>query len=459
MEWLSEGDLEALAALDLPVPRYTSYPPAPSWQATPSIDEVMEPFRNELETYSKAPFACYLHIPFCRSMCLFCGCSVVLNRREDRAETYVDRVLREAELYVQSFGFRPRLSQIHLGGGTPTSLSLDQMERLIRGLQSHFDWSAMQEQAIEIDPRTIEEEGAAKLRHLRDLGFNRVSFGVQDSNERVQEVIRRRQSWACSLRTLELSRSLGLDQINVDLIYGLPYQTVESFSQTARDVAGARPSRIALFSYAHVPWVKAHQKALPEHAMPMGKEKLQLYRAARQILLQAGYVSIGMDHFALPEDELVKAFHEGTLIRNFQGYSIRYSDHLIPLGMSAIGQLGSWYVQNSKELEGYQKNLEEGTLRYVRGHRKSAEDQMRSQLIEAIMCRFAVDLAHFAPDDWQERFGSELEALESWSADGWVERFGSQVRVTERGRFVVRHIARLFDVMSQEGAGIFSRGL
>jgi oxygen-independent coproporphyrinogen-3 oxidase len=452
---LAESDLVRLAQWDQPIPRYTSYPPAPSWE-TMSADDALVAWKGLNE-----PTGLYIHIPFCHSMCLFCGCSVVLNRRPERQEVYVQTLLKEVDLIAQHTRARVDVAQIHLGGGTPTTLTAEQFSRLVETLHDRFNLQGLKEFAVEVDPRTVERDGGAKLRLLRNLGVDRVSFGIQDADPVVQEAVRRRQSWECSLRTLELARHLGFAGINVDLIYGLPHQTVESFRRTAELIAAAAPDRIALFSYAHVPWMKAHQKALPEESMARGIEKLRLYLAARDVLVAAGYRTVGMDHFARPEDPLVRALEDGTLHRNFQGYTVRYADPLLNLGMSAIGQIGDRFLQNAKELESYQGAIESGRLATERGLKLSAQDQVRRSIIQQIMCRFAVDLASFVPagEAWQEIFAEQIKRSHELELEGIVRVEGSRIEATQWGRLLIRHVARVFDDRTPQDHRKFSNAM
>lgn len=438
---LEEADLARLAQWDLPIPRYTSYPPAPSWREM-SAEQACQAWKGLQE-----PAGLYVHIPFCSSMCLFCGCSVVLNRRPERQEAYVQTLLKEIDLLCQQTARPVDVAQIHFGGGTPTVLTGEQFSRLVEAFHRRFNLRGLQEFAVEVDPRTVERDGGSKLRLLRELSVNRVSLGVQDADPTVQETVRRRQSWECSLRTLELARGLGFEGINVDLIYGLPHQTVDSFRHTAQLITAAAPDRIALFSYAHVPWLKPHQQALPQQFMARGTEKLRLYLAAREVFVAAGYRTVGMDHFARPDDPLVQALEAGTLHRNFQGYTIRYADALINLGMSAIGQVGETFLQNAKDLESYQQAIDAGSLSTERGLKLTPQDLQRRAIIQQIMCRFSVDLADYVQDgeSWGEIFTEAIERCRELERQGIVSMQGSQIQATHWGRLLIRHIARAFD--------------
>ena len=429
-------DLSTLSQYDKPVPRYTSYPTAPKFA---SIEESL--FLSHLQRV-KEPLSIYIHIPFCRSMCLFCGCSVILNRSEARQANYVAYLLQEISRVGEEMGARKLCSQLHLGGGTPTSLTEEQFDLLMGRLREFFELKG--EIAIEVDPRTVFADGGKKLEHLRKLGFNRVSFGVQDLDEKVQEAVKRRQSKEMSHRTLEMARALGFSGINLDLIYGLPHQTVASFRKTAEEIALWRPDRIALFSYAKVPHLKAHQKAIPEEALPSTEEKFQIYLEARRIFLEAGYVPIGMDHFALPEDSLAIALEQGKLGRNFQGYTVEAGEDLIPFGVSSIGSIDGNYFQNVKTLEEYTARLDVARLPVYRGLIVSEEDRLRRWVIQRLMCRFAVDKRAFEAEfgvSFDVHFARELERIDPELAIN--ER--DCLRATPFGQLLIRLVASTFD--------------
>lgn len=303
-------DLKLSWKFNKPLPRYTSYPTAPEWETFSS-----EMYKKKLVSISQieAPLSLYLHIPFCKTMCLYCGCSVVLNRKEENEERYIDYLIKEISLASSFLEKKKRVVQLHFGGGTPTKLSSALLTRLFEKIHSSFEIDYTQEIAIEIDPRTVAEDEGDKLRLLKKLGFNRVSFGVQDTDPKVQEAIRRRQSLEVTLQTYALARKLGFKGINVDLIYGLPYQTSQTFDTTVTHILKMRPDRIAFFSYAQVPWLKPHQKAIREDTLPNAEEKFQIYTNARCRFVEAGYVAIGMDHFALPNDDLAIGYYTKSL--------------------------------------------------------------------------------------------------------------------------------------------------
>lgn len=457
---MSEPDVtvEMLTRLDRPLPRYTSYPTAPSWgdMGPQDYGEALRRFDQE-----PRPLSLYLHIPFCRSMCLYCGCSVVLNRRPENEERYVEYLLREVDLVADRLQAVHPVGQVHLGGGTPTQLSEALMERLVLRLRERFPFAADAEVAIEIDPRTVWEDSGSKLRHLKHLGFNRVSFGVQDTDPRVQEAVKRRQSYEMTRDTYLLARALEFQGVNVDLIYGLPHQTVATFTETVQKITALRPCRIALFSYARVPWLKPHQKAIPEEALPTTAEKFAIYVLARNYSLDNGYVGIGMDHFALEEDEIAQAYRKGQLHRNFQGYTVRRSQDMIGLGITAVGDIGGGYFQNVKELSQYYAALDRGELPTARGLLLQPQDVLRRWVIQQLMCHFTLDKQLFAQrygQPFDDYFSIEYAALRELEQQGLVLNSSSHLSVTQIGRLFVRHVAAAFDAyLSKPGERRFSQ--
>lgn len=439
-----------LAKFNYPAPRYTSYPTAPEWK-----DLSSELYREKLEKIS-GPLSVYVHIPFCKSMCLYCGCSVVLNRKEENEERYVAYLMREIELISAIIGKR-KVVQLHFGGGTPTKLSSSLFASLFEKLYSAFELDFSQEIAIEIDPRTVDEN---KLRFLRDLGFNRVSFGVQDTNEKVQEAVKRRQSREMTLTTFALARSLGFEGVNCDLIYGLPFQTKETFHQTVSDLLTMRPDRIALFSYAKVPWLKKHQLAIKEEWLPSAEEKFAIYQEARERFVGGGYVAMGMDHFALENDEMVSCFKNRTLGRNFQGYTTKKADEMIGLGMTAIGCVQNTYAQNIKELTNYYAALDANRLPVHRGKVLSTDDLLRRWVIHTLMCTFELDKAEFAKlygVAFDSYFAGVKERLNQLKHEGLLIETGEKIRATPLGELLIRVVATTFDAYIDQGHKEFSR--
>lgn len=454
-------DLDLLLSLDQPIPRYTSYPTAPVWGT-------MQPqeYANSLTKLAKIEeaVALYFHIPFCKSMCLFCGCSVVLNRLPENEERYVAYLIKELELVASQLGSKKRVRQLHFGGGTPTKLSEDQLQRLFQAIEKQFTLEQDAEIAIEIDPRTVFEDRGSKLHLLKSLGFNRVSFGVQDTNPQVQEAVRRRQSYEVTKYTYELARSLDFGGISLDLIYGLPYQTVTSFQETISKIIELGPDRLSLFSYAKIPWMKAHQKAIKDETLPSTVEKFKIYLMARMCLVASGYQAIGMDHFAQKNDEMVHAFHQKRLQRNFQGYTVLDVNDLISFGITAIGYVQAGYFQNVKELTTYYKMLDEGILPVFRGKILHEDDLIRRWVVQRLMCDFVLDKEQFAmlfEQSFDAYFSQERKLLEPFIKMGLVEDNLDCINATATGELFIRNITSCFDwyLAQKEGHKQFSKAI
>lgn len=357
-------------------------------------------------------------------------------------------LLHEIELVASQIKGEKRVAQLHFGGGTPTQLSIEQIALILEKISLHFCLAQAHEIAIEIDPRTVADDGGEKLRGLKALGFNRVSFGVQDTEGHVQEAVRRRQSLEMTQETYFLARELGLRAINIDLIYGLPYQTVATFDNTIGHILQMRPDRIALFSYANVPWLKPHQKAIRQDTLPSTEEKFAIYAHARQAFVENGYTAIGMDHFALKDDEMAIAYRTKRLQRNFQGYSLKLAEQMIGLGMSSIGFVNEGYFQNKKELGSYYAALDKGLLPIHAGKLLSVEDRLRKWVIHTIMCDFALD-----KQDFEKRFDLKFDShfanctaqLQELEKNGLVQNSQEKIQVTPLGELFVRNIAMSFD--------------
>lgn len=437
--------LDELMALAKPLPRYTSYPTAPEWESLSFVD--VEKKIEELKK-TDAPLSLYFHIPFCKSMCLYCGCSVVLNRKKENELRYVDALIKEIHLTARLLGKKRTVTQIHFGGGTPTKLDEAELDRILFAINDAFELASDAEVAIEIDPRTVTEDKGRKLHHLWKLGFNRVSFGVQDTNSKVQEAVKRRQSYEMTRWTYELAREIGFDKINVDLIYGLPYQTIETFSDTVEKIAELQPDRIALFSYAKVPWLKAHQKAIKDETLPSVEEKFRIYLMSRKYFIGHGYTGIGMDHFALDSDELAKAYKSGQLHRNFQGYTTKPAEDLLAFGVTGIGFFRDAYFQNVKELDEYYAAIEAGKLPVLRGKILNHEDKLRRWVINELMCHFKLDKQLFEKR-WGEKFDEHFKEvfgnLAECEAQGLVHLTKEQIQVTEKGELFLRNVVAGFD--------------
>ena len=435
---------DLLAKLARPGPRYTSYPTANVFDASVGPVEHEAALRRQGET--GAPLSLYVHLPFCRSLCFYCACNVIVTRRRDAVTDYLDLLEREADLVAAALGRRPPVTQLHLGGGTPTYLTVGELRRLHALLAARFDLSAAEELSIEVDPRVT---SAAQLQALAALGWNRASFGVQDFDPVVQVAIHRTQSVEQTSALVDAARAAGFRGINVDLIYGLPLQQVDTFGATLDAVLGIRPDRVALYSYAHVPWLRPAQASFEKRGrrLPTPDQKLALFELAVRAFSAAGYVQLGMDHFALPTDELALALERGTLHRNFQGYTVRRADALVGLGASSISDVGGAYAQNEKDLEPYRTALAAGRLPTARGWRRGEDDERRRRVIATIMT-FGVVAAEALAGFAAERARlAELarEGLVSFASDG-------ALRLTPLGRLFVRNVAMVFDAYLGEEA-------
>ncbi len=437
--------LDLLRRYDRPGPRYTSYPTAVEFH-----DGFRErEYRERLAEATRAatdPLSLYIHLPFCRERCSFCGCMVIITKKHQVAARYLEFLAREVAMLADALGARRQVVQYHWGGGTPTYLTLEEMEALHNTVAQHFDVQPGAEVAIEVDPRVTSPQ---QLALLRQLGFNRVSFGVQDFTPEVQEAVNRIQPEALTHRLFDDARRLGFDSINIDLIYGLPLQTRHSFGRAVDAVVAMRPDRVAAYSYAHVPWIRGNQKRIDPATLPTGERKLELFGEVMDRFLAAGYVQIGMDHFALPHDELARASAARRLHRNFMGYTTKPATDMVGLGVSAIGDVAGAFVQNTKKLSTYYADLEAGRFPVERGYLLDADDRLRRALITELMCNFRIE-----PQALDARFGivfddyfaRELDELATGPmADGLITRQGGAFEVTPAGRLLVRNIAMIFD--------------
>ena len=424
-------------------PRYTSYPTAPAW----SDDYGPEAFLEDLGRVEPGQgIALYAHVPFCRSLCHFCACNRVITRREEMPARYLDVIAREVEILRRAVPAGVRVAQHHWGGGTPTHLDPGQVRRLFRTLDDAFPVEPDAEISIEVDPRVTSE---SHVEALRECGFNRISLGVQDFDPRVQEAIHRVQSVEQTAALVEFARRAGFESVSFDLIYGLPFQTEASFQRTLASVEAIGPDRIALYAYAHVTWMAKQQRGFKRADLPEPAVRLRILVGAIRRLLAAGYEYIGLDHFARPEDELARALRDGTLRRNFMGYTTRAGLDLIGFGPSAIAELSGAYAQSHRELEAWEGAVAAGRPATMRGHRLSRDDLERRWVIQRIMCHGAVAAAEYRErfgEAFARRFRDELERLGSLEADGLVLREpDGSLRVTPLGRLVVRNVAMEFD--------------
>lgn len=409
------------------VPRYTSYPTAPNFSAAIDATE----YRHWLRTLpASSKLSLYLHIPFCREMCWYCGCHTTVARRQPPISRYVDALVREIAMVASELPRRATVGHIHWGGGSPTLLRPADVARVDRIIRRHFDLADVSEIAVEIDPRTLTEQGA---RAFARAGVNRASVGVQSFDPAVQIAINRMQSFETTSRAVATLRSEGIRAINFDLVYGLPFQSVQSCVDTVTRALELRPDRLAAFGYAHVPSFKPHQRKIDESRLPGQAERLRQEQAIANALTDAGYVRIGLDHFALADDSLARAAGSGSLRRNFQGYTVDPCDTLVGFGASAIGRLPKGLVQNATRIPDYERRIGAGRLAVVRGSRVSEDDSLRAAIIEQLMCGFRADIR--AVD----------VSLDDLEADGLVRRRGTIVEVTEEARPLVRAVAAFFD--------------
>ena len=438
---------DLLRRFDVPGPRYTSYPTADRFvEAFGKDDYALALEQRRLGSVAKAlPLSLYVHIPFCESLCYYCACNKIITKHHDRAEVYLRYLGREIDLHTAHCGLGQVVSQLHLGGGTPTFLTDDGLRELMAMLKRSFTLAPGGGYSIEVDPRTV---NADRLAVLAELGFNRLSFGVQDFDPEVQKAVHRIQPAEQVFSLVESARSLGFESINVDLIYGLPRQTPESFDRTLAQVARLRPDRIALYAYAHLPERFKPQRRIASVELPTAAGKVSMLSRSLDAFLDAGYVYVGMDHFALPEDALAVAKRQGRLHRNFQGYSTQPDCDLIGLGVSAIGRVGATYSQNAKTLEEYYDLLDQGRLPVVRGLALTRDDLVRRAVIMALMCQGELLFEPMEQAwliDFQQYFSSELAQLEAMAEQGLVVLRPDGIEVTAMGWFFVRGIAMVFD--------------
>ncbi len=434
-----------LRRFDVPGPRYTSYPTADRFVEAFGERDYIQALEQRRAGSLALPLSVYVHIPFCASLCYYCACNKVITKHHSKAAEYLRYLSHELELQVQHCGRGHHVSQMHLGGGTPTFLNDAELEDLVSMIRRQFTLVPGGEYSIEVDPRTVTEE---RLQHLHRLGFNRLSFGVQDFDPTVQKAVHRIQPAEQVFHLVEASRRIGFESVNVDLIYGLPQQTPESFRHTLDQVKTLRPDRIALYAYAHLPARFKPQRRIISAELPSPADKLAMLSTSLDTFSEAGYVYVGMDHFALPNDALAVAKRQGRLHRNFQGYSTQPDCDLIALGVSAIGRIGATYSQNAKTLEEYYDALDQGRLPIVRGLALNRDDVLRRSVIMAIMCQGVVDfesvgLAHLI--DFKSYFARELERLRDFETLGLLRVTDTCIEVTPAGWYLVRAIAMAFD--------------
>jgi oxygen-independent coproporphyrinogen-3 oxidase len=426
-------------------PRYTSYPTADRFHEGFTAEHYVNALHARNETRPRQPLSLYVHLPFCNTLCFYCACNKVITKDHGRSAKYVRYLGREIAMISALVEGNPRVEQLHWGGGTPTFLSNEEMESLMRMLRGGFAFDPDAEISIEVDPRKVDTE---KIAFLGRLGFNRISVGIQDFDPAVQKAVNRIQTEEETRGVIDAARANGFVSVNADLIYGLPLQTVQGFSVTLDKVIAASPDRIALYSYAHVPHLFKPQRRISTMEVPSPEQKLAILALAIEKLGAAGYLYIGMDHFAKPGDELAVAQRDRKLHRNFQGYSTKPDCDLLAFGISAIGKVGAAYVQNVKTLDEYYDRLDAGALPVKRGVELSADDLLRRDVIQKLMCNFELDFAAVEAQygiRFAEYFAPDLEAVRPLAQDGLVDLAPGLLKVTPRGRLLVRTVAMQFD--------------
>ncbi len=438
-------------------PRYTSYPTAPQFTDSYTADTLKQCIERSNREIIPTPLSLYIHIPFCDTICYYCACNKIITKDHSASDEYLDLLEAEMSMLSPLFDVDRELEQLHLGGGTPTFLNNEELMRLMGMVEENFNLSSDCEMSIEIDPRKISNE---TLKFLHDIGFNRISLGVQDFDEKVQLAVNRLQSFDLVKERLDTARRLNFQSINMDLIYGLPFQTVKTFERTLDKVIELLPDRLSIFNYAHLPERFKPQRRINEDDLPSSAEKLRIFKLTMDKLQQAGYVYIGMDHFALQKDSMVKAQQEGSLQRNFQGYSTHAYTDLIGLGVSAIGSIFDSYSQNSSSLDDYRQRIQAGQLPVVRGLVMTADDRLRKQVINQLICHFRLDITALEKEwhiDFANYFQTELDELETMAEDGLLSLNEHQIVVEPKGRLLIRNICMVFDTYLKNNVVQFSK--
>ncbi len=446
-------DIELLKKYDKAGPRYTSYPTAPYFHEGIDDQVFLKHIQHDEETIEKRDLSLYFHIPFCDTLCYFCGCNMMVTRNQKKIEQYIDYLEKEIQLLKPHIGNDRKVKQLHWGGGTPTHLSPDQIRRLGSIIHKYFDFREDAEVGVEIDPRELTRDHMVAL---SEVGFNRCSMGIQDFDEKVQQTVNRIQPESITRDAVGWARELGFNSINLDLMYGLPFQNLKTYGETIDTVLSMHPDRLAVFNYAHLPNMIKHQNLIKSEWLPSGDQKLELLKLSIEKLNDAGYVYIGMDHFAKPEDELTVAMQNGTLYRNFQGYSTHAGINLFAIGITSIGMLSDIYVQNYKRLEDYYQSIDEGRLPVMRGVTLNEDDQLRREVITELMCNFRLDKSFFEQKykiQFDDYFAEALENLKSFEDDNLIMLGEKQLKVTDIGRLLIRNIAMNFDyyLMKKQG--------
>jgi oxygen-independent coproporphyrinogen-3 oxidase len=452
-------DIDLIKKYDKPGPRYTSYPTAPHFNASFTPENYLDEIIRTNQGQDMPDLSLYFHLPFCDTLCYFCGCNMIVTRNRDRISKYIDYLKREIDLLRAHIAPHRKTVQLHWGGGTPTHLNPDEIADLSTYIRANFDFNADVETGCEIDPRELTQD---HLIALRDGGFNRISMGVQDFNPTVQKAVNRIQPEDLTRKVVHWVRELGFESINLDLMYGLPFQTAETFAKTVDATIDIDPDRIALFNFAYVPWMKKHQKVIRPEDLPVPEEKLEILKMSTEKLTNAGYVFIGMDHFAKPNDELAMALKEKNLYRNFQGYSTHAGTDVYALGITSISQFGRIYAQNQRKEKDYHAALDQGMLPTAKGYALSDDDLLRRHVIMKIMCDFELDFASIENQfniDFETYFAWGLNNLDEMKADNLLSIEDKMLKITPMGRLLVRNVAMNFDgyLERQEDSARYSR--
>ncbi|MDH4262165.1 MAG: oxygen-independent coproporphyrinogen III oxidase [Spirochaetia bacterium] len=453
-------DIERLIhKYNTPVPRYTSYPTAVEFSADFNPQDY---FTALTEMTSEKPVSLYLHIPFCEHRCFYCGCNVIVSKRKEMNDDFLKDIMNEI-IYKTSFiKFKPVVSQLHFGGGTPNFLRISDWQKLMDFLHNYFIFSSDIELSIELDPMVMD---VTYLENLRSFGFNRVSFGIQDVNEQTQRAIGRIQNMTHIDELFQKARELGFTSVNVDFIYGLPFQNLETYQANINWILKFKPDRMAMFSYAHIPWIKKHQAQMPVEAMPNASEKLRIYLSVESQLNMNGYVSIGMDHFAKVEDPMSQALKNKSLHRNFMGYTTQANLDQLAFGPSAISHVQGVFVQNHVKLRAYEKSVRDKVELFEKGIKQNNEDKLRSYIIQSIMNNLYLDINECNTlwgIDFNKKFSTEIENLREFEKNELVKIYPDKIEVKPYGRYIVRHLGKIFDAYrkpSEEFTKRFSRGI
>jgi oxygen-independent coproporphyrinogen-3 oxidase len=446
---MQEINLEQFSKYSKPGPRYTSYPTALEFNE----DFKYEKYINYLKN-AKDKLSIYVHLPFCRSACYFCGCNVVFTSKQSKLSRYIEYLKKEIDILADILDTKKEVVQFHFGGGTPTFYSANELDEITSYIKNVFpNWSKDAEISVEIDPRFFNKE---QMEVFKKHGFNRISFGVQDFDEKVQEAVHRIQPFNLTKSAVDLARSFGIESINIDLIYGLPYQSLDSFKKTLDLTLSLDPDRIAVFNYAHVPWLKKTMRKFDETTLPTPATKLAIFKYTIDFFTNNGYKMIGMDHFAKPKDELFNAIAKGELHRNFQGYTTKGGANLIGIGLTSIGEGSRYYAQNTKDMKRYEELIDSGKLPFERGVELSDDDYIRKQVIMELMANFAIDIKRVEKElniNFKEYFKDAIDNLQEFMDEGLVSLSDDKLKVSLTGTLLIRNIAMVFDAYMQKYIG------